>query len=183
MSIICPTDCDSLLYPVNFDDCAPQFEFGEINRIYVASRGADDFSAWDELGEWTARLSEDGTITDVDTVVELVVRGSWEAAEEEEIEVSDFRKAYSPSSFTVNFEVDDLSDENYEFMRWLECNPGVKIWIGAGRHIWGGNEGIVAQLRLNQEIPMEGRKGIHKLVGMAKWESRFHPERALNPMF
>lgn len=183
----CPTSCDeATLYPVKFDPCTPAFEFGEINKIYVRSASAEPLTDWDSLGEWEEYLSPDGTIPSgeggKDTIIELIVRGEWAESEEEIVEVSNFRKAYSPSSFTVNFEIDETSAENYEFLRWLECNPGIVIWIGAGKYLYGGNSGIAAELRLRQTIPMEGKKALHKFTGLAKWESKHHPERCVNPM-
>lgn len=176
----CPTGCDSFLIDVDFDYCDPSIEFGEIDHIYVMAQSGSDLADWESLTVWNARKALDPT-SDTDAIIDLTVMGDLPVAETDEIEISDGRKIQSPSTFTVNFDIDDVSEDNYDFMRWLECNTVFKIWFAANEVLFGGNDGIEVNLTAKYQIE-RGQKSIQKIVGTAKWEGKFSPERTTNPM-
>ncbi len=107
--------------------------------------------------------------------------GDLPPAETDEIEISLGRKIQTPATFTVNYEIDDVTQDNYDFMRWLECNTVFKIWYSANEVIFGGNEGIEVNLQGKYQIE-RGQKSVQKIVGTAKWENKFSPVRTTNPM-
>ena len=84
-------------------------------------------------------------------------------------------------SFVINFDIDDVSDDNYELMRFLECNVVVKMWFSANEVLFGGTEGIEATVQAKYQIE-RGQKSVQKIVGTIKWEAKFSPERTTNPM-
>jgi hypothetical protein len=176
----CPTGCDSFLVDVDFNYCDPDVQFGEIDHIYLKARDGSDLLDWESLAIWTARLALDPT-ADNDAVIDLTVMADAPPAETEEIEISDGRKIQSPSTFVINFDIDDVSDDNYELMRWLECNLVVDMWYSANEVIFGGNPGIEVTLSAKYQIE-RGQKSLQKIVGTAKWESKFSPPRTANPM-
>ena len=176
----CPTGCDSYLAAVDFNYCDPEVHFGEIDHIYLKARDGSDLLDWQSLAVWNARLALD-PLTDNDAIIDLVVVADQPPAETEEIEISLGRKIQSPSSFTINFEIDDVSDLNYELMRWLECNLVVDMWYSANDVLFGGNPGIEASLSAKYQIE-RGQKSLQKIVGTVKWESQFSPPRTTNPM-
>lgn len=183
MSIInptCPTGCDSNVPAVDFDYCNKIILFGEIKKIYVASNDAADFTDVTDAAEWASRLSENGT--GADDIRELYVSGDLPEPERESVEVDQYQKVWTPATFTVNFDVFDLTDTNYEFMRTMYCNTAVKIWYATETHIYGGNAGIEnANLNLNHVIE-RGSKATEKFTGMLTWDYSFPPQRTDNPL-
>ena len=176
----CPTDCSGLP-AVSFDECAPSIHYGEVTKLYMAAADAKDFTNIELIGEWTTRLSEDATTTG-DEIRELTVYGELPEAEQTEITISGDRTVVGYKTFTLNFEVDETNDINYEWLMTLECNMKFKIWFETsdGR-LYGGNEGILATVRANLLIPKE-RTEIVKFIGSAKWKSIFSPLVCDSPM-
>jgi len=180
MSLVptCPTDCSTLLPDVAFDACNPKIYFGEIHKVYLAAVGAADFTDVEDLAEWTARLAE--TAGDIDSIREFTVMADSPAPDQTVVELSNKRKARTPSTFTLNIDVDELSDENYEFMRTTHCNQQYKLWYATDDHMYGGNTGMDVDFFLNYLIE-RGSKSQQKMSGTATWESKFPPQRTDNP--
>lgn len=176
----CPTGCSDFLPVVDFDACAPKVSFGEIKRIYVASLDAEVFADWTSAGEWTTRI-DNTDVADIDKVRELTVSADMPAGAADTIEISDKRKVMTPSTFTINLDIDDNSDDNYEFMRWTECNQTVRMWYATEDFLYGGEGGVTATISL-KEVIQRGTKSIIKLVGTATWENKYSPERCANPL-
>ena len=68
---LCPTDCDQALGTVLFDDCAPNINPSEIQRLFVSKGNADPFTDWKQASEWTTRIAQTGT--NADAIRELTV--------------------------------------------------------------------------------------------------------------
>jgi len=175
---ICPADCESALPVLDFDACAPEIYFGEIRRIYIASLDAAPFDDWTSAAAWALRISNTDIASD-DTIRSLTVSADKPAAEYDEVEISDNRKVVTPATHIINLTIDDLSDDNYEFMRFTECNPTVRLWYSDDTHLYGGNLGIPANIML-KEVIERGNKSLKRIEGMAKWENKFSPERTTN---
>lgn len=174
----CPSGCNSIAPSVSFSACDPKFYFGEIRKIYVASGDAASFTDVEDLAEWTARLAESGGT--IESIRELTVMGDLPLADFQEIEMSNKRKAYPPQKFTVNIDIDDISDTNYEFMRATGCNTQLLFWFATDDHIYGGNDGILASFKIGGIIE-RGNQSVQKLSGTITWESKFAPERNDSP--
>lgn len=173
---ICPTGCASILPIVNFDDCAPKISFGEIHTIFLASGEAEAFSDWTDLAEWTARI-DNTDIADEDKIRQLTVIADLPAATADEIIISKGRKIYSPATHLLNVDIDDLTDENYEFARTTSCNTSFRMWFANDSFMYGGNDGILVNVNFRPVIE-RGIKSINKLMGTITWENQFSPERA-----
>jgi hypothetical protein len=177
----CPTGCDTGLPAVDFDVCAPELHYGEVAKLYIAAADADDFANVEDLAEWTTRLSESVCVRG-DEVRDLTVLGELPEPEQTEIAISGDRTAVGFKQFTLNFEVDETNDTNYNWLLTLECNMTFKFWYEtADGMLYGGNEGITGTIRANQVIQRE-RTDLVKFIGTAKWKSQFSPLRAVSPM-
>lgn len=182
MSVInptCPDNCGALVPVVDFDICAPEIYFGEIQHIYVASGEADPFTDVEDLSEWTARLADTATSAE-ESISDLHVVADLPAAAADEIIISLGRKINSPASHTINVDIDDVSAANYEFARTTSCNSLYRVWFATESHIYGGTDGILANVNLRPVIE-RGQKTINKLMGAVTWEAQFSPERHTNP--
>jgi len=184
MSIIipsCPTGCNSKLNPLAQDPCTPQVSIGEINRIYMMSAGGMPLTTWGTPGLAAELLSRiDNTATTVDSIIELILSADMPAASGDMIDIADNKKFYLPKTFTINFQIDDVNETVHDFLRFTECNQVVKIWYANPDWIWGGNDGIEVNVTMNDVIE-RGSKGRYTIQGVITWESKFTPERDVNP--
>lgn len=178
----CPTDCSSALPVVDFSKCAPQVHLSEIRRIFITKANAEDFTDWESATEWTARISETDVSGD-DAIRPLTVIADKPAPTPVTQEISNGRTVTVSKNHTINYTVDDVSDDNYEFMRTLECGGSYKIWYETeGGFLYGGNTGITVNAT-GDDILNRGREEIETIAGTFTWRSKFHPDRALSPIF
>lgn len=179
-TILCPTGCDDFIVPaVNFSDCDPEVFFGEIEKIYVAAVDVTPLTNWWDAAEWATLIDNDALTGD--EIRELTVSADLPAGEFDITEISNRRKVSSPNTFNLAVTIDDNSDLNYEFMRWTECNPKVRIWYATQDHLYGGNEGIRADIML-KEVIERGNKSLKTIQGTVSWEEKYSPERIPNPL-
>lgn len=174
----CPTDCSTLLPQLSFNDCAPDFAMGEISKIYITTVDAGGLSDVTSLAEWNTRLSN--TSANADAIRFFNVVGSKPVPESTEIEFSLKRKVQSTKQHTINIKVDETSALNHDFLRQLECGGLYLIWYANDKYIWGGDDGISVSFKLDENIP-ESNQELYVFEGTATWESKFSPERDLNP--
>lgn len=178
----CSASCDADLPQVNFSDCAPEVIFSEIQRIFVAKATAAPFTDWTQAAEWTTRLSQT-TTTGNDYIRPLTVIGDKPAAAGVSKDISNGRKVVVGKDHTINFTIDDVSQENYEFMRALECGGKFRMWYEtAGGKMYGGNEGILVDIDANV-VDNRGREEIETINGVITWRAKFSPERTDSPIF
>lgn len=181
MSVInpnCPTGCSGIVPSVDFNICDPAIHFGEIEHLYIASGDAEPFTDVEDLAEWVSRISEDSQ--EVNAIRDFNVMADLPAATADEIILSLGRKIYSPATHTINFDIDEVSDLNYEFARVTSCNTLYRVWFATESHIYGGNDGILATVNIRPVIE-RGQKSVNKLTGTVTWEAQFSPERHDNP--
>ena len=177
----CPTDCTNTLPALDFNYCAPENIFGEIQKIYIAPGDATAFIDVEDLAEWTARLSNI-TLGDINIIRWMDVIASKDAPEYTELELSLDRKRLSYKTHKISFKADDVSQSNYDFMRQLECGGYFKIWYSvSGGKMFGGNDGILASITADFIIP-ETNDELATIQGMIEWKSKFSPEMTDDPM-
>lgn len=178
---ICPTGCDTALSIVAFSDCAPEIVASEIKRIFVTKRTATPFTDWKLAPEWVERISD--SVTDAQAIRALTVIGDKPAAASVSKDISNKRKWFVAKDHTVNFTVDDVSDENYEFMRATECGGLYNMWYEThGGMLYGGNAGIPVSIVMDV-VDNRGLDEIETLNGVATWRSKFSPERIKSPIY
>lgn len=179
--ITCPNGCESALPVVKFDDCSPTIVLSEIQTIFLAKNSATAFTDVESPTEWATRLSM--TATDEDAIRPLTVIADKPACTPVVKELSNGRKKVIRLDQTLNVEIDDVTDENYNFMRVSQCGGQYKMWHKtAGGKIYGGNEGISdAFLQLN-EVLGRGKDEIEKIQGTVTWSDSNSPERGVSPI-
>lgn len=175
----CPDDCESTLPIVEFDECAPEVNDGQIYKIYVTNIGNPLVDVTDPV-EWALRL--DNSDPAPDKIRTLHVIGSKPVPASDEKEISLGRKITSKKSHTVPFKIDETNQINHDFMRSMECGGNYLFWYEtSGGLIFGGNDGIVGSFLVDMEIP-EAETDFILLTGKVDWKSKFTEERALSPL-
>ena len=169
----CPTGCDFTLADISFSDCAPAISWGEVEYVVLGDGDSAPFADWEDDSEWATRVAETGD----NKLRKLTVIADLPIGSADEVIISKGRKVKAPASRILNIEIDDTTDENYEFMRATACNSQMRMWFFTRSHQYGGNDGILAMINLDPVIE-KGTKTINKFVGTAKWDAQFAPERA-----
>lgn len=175
----CPTGCTSLLPENTYDFCTQNIITGEIERIYLANGDAECFTDWTGVAEWLARISEDSA--DPDAIRQFRGVGDLPVATNDETMISLGQKYYGEKTFVINFDIEDLSAENYAFLRYLECQTTVKFWFESGGYLFGGNCGENVNINANLQIE-RGQKSLHHIMLVITWDGDFHPERCVSPI-
>ena len=179
-TVVCPNNCETELPEVRFSKCSPTIVLSEIVRIFLGKQSTESFTDWKSATEWTTRLSENGTTANAIRPVTVI---AYKPAGSPVVkEISNGRKYNLRKDFTINIEIDDVSEENYEFMRVTQCGGEYKLWFEtAGRRLYGGNEGIDASLVLDNVLG-RGKDEIEKITGTASWSDKFSPEMCVSPI-
>jgi len=172
---VCPVGCGSMLPEVSFDNCNPRVSFGEIEAIFLGVATAEPFTDWTQLSQWTEALAL--AVSDTDAIRQFDVSADLPVAAADEIVISKNRKVYSPAVHTINVDIDDLSQLNYDFARTTSCNLQFRVWFATPTWMYGGNDGILAMVNLRPVIE-RGAKSVNKLTGTITWDAQFSPERA-----
>ena len=179
-TVVCPNNCETELPEVRFSKCSPTIVLSEIVRIFLGKQSTEPFTDWKSATEWTTRLSENGTTANA--IRPLTVIADKPAGSPVVKEISNGRKYNLRKDFTINIEIDDVSHENYEFMRVTQCGGEYKLWFEtAGGRLYGGNEGIDASLVLDNVLG-RGKDEIEKITGTASWDDKFSPEMCVSPI-
>lgn len=175
-------DCTTVDLPVvTADFCAPDINFGEVDKIYFTNDGSP-LTDWADLAEWNTRLDNADVTADNDKIRSLHVIGDKPRPEKSVVEFSQGRKAYPDPDHTINIRVDETGADNYGLLLFLEANAGsqLRVWYQAGKYLYGGNTGILANLNMDDVIP-ESDAELNTFVGEVTWEGP-HPTRIANPM-
>jgi hypothetical protein len=182
----CPTTCSGAVAEVSFSECAPEYHWGEISKLYIVesdfesvdNAGNAGFSDVTSLTEWNDNLSD----TVDNKIRTLIVIGELPEPERLEVPASGDRIAIGQKTFNLNFAIDETNDTNYGFLLQTECGGKFLIWFETSDgQLYGGNAGIEASIVLNQAIPRE-RNAIVTIVGKATWKSQFSPFRCDSPL-
>jgi hypothetical protein len=121
----------------------------------------------------------------VDAIRSVVVIGDAPAAANVVKELSNGRKKTIGKDFTVNFTVDDISDENYTFFQTLDGQPKVRLFgyeTQGGKMFEFGNAGILVDYQSNFVLA-RGRDEIETEVGAITWRRTQRPNRISSPIF
>ena len=186
MSIIllpdCPVDCTGILEAVSFNDCAPEVHFGEIAKLYLwVDSATPPFASqaqFDSAVHWATHLSQSGNA--VDDIREFTVIGEQPEPEQTETPISGDRTVIGWKKFTLNLEIDETNEINYNFLLASECNGKYKAVYETGDGImYGGYLGLDVSLKMNQVIP-KTRQEVVKIMVKVTWTSKNHPFRQIS---
>ena len=171
-TITCSTDCDQNLPEVDFSLCNPEVNYGEIDAVFITNPG-NPLTNENDPAEWATRMAA----SDATKIIELHVIGDKPAPEQTEIKISRDTTVIGSKSHTINVEIQQTNDTNYNMLRSFECGKKILFWYRtSGGLLYGGPEGIEGSMLLNEIIP-KSRKEIITFQGTIKWEARFHPCR------
>lgn len=186
MSVIvlpdCPTDCTGILESVSFNDCAPEVHFGEIAKLYLwVDSATPPFASqaqYDSPAHWAGHLNQAGVA--IDDIREFTVIGEMPEPEQTETPISGDRIVIGFKKFTLNLEIDETNEINYNFLLGSECNGQYKAnFETADGIIYGGYEGLDVSVKMNQVIPRE-RTAVVKIMVKVTWTSKNHPFRQIS---
>ena len=176
----CVAGCNQQTLPtVSFSDSCPEINPSEIEEIYFTEPDAAPFTDVSQPGEWATRLSQ--TANTAGSIRRLNVVGDKPAAAEQRKTISKQREVFTDATHTLNAEIDETNDTNYDAMREMQCQPKWRIWYKTrGGKNYGGNEGILANISIRDVL---GRGDEHeKFVLTATWRSKFDPPRVTSPI-
>ncbi len=169
------------LAPVDFDVCEPETSASEIQRLFLRKINSADLDDWTQAAEWNARVSE--TSTDIDAIRALTVIGDKPAPAATRKDISGGRKITTRKDHTINFEIDESTAVNHDFVRSIQEGKRYKgNYETAGAHMYGGNGGIVGEITLDMVLN-RGQGEITKYIGTFTWSSTQTEERCLSPIF
>jgi len=178
-TITCQDFCTVEVPKVNFSACSPVVRLGEISKIYIANP-EEPISDWADPAAWSARLDDSATGTD--KIRTLIVEGDMPAAESSTLAISAGRTQQGKKSFTVNFSIDDLSDENIDAQRQFDCGGTFLVWLETyDGQLIGGPDGISASINMDVIIP-RSRDEKQTIQGTLKWQAKISPERIDSPI-
>ena len=179
--ITCPNDCETLLPPVKYDDCNPEIVLSEIQTIFLGTKNTEPFTDVEDPTEWATRLSQTAVLAG--TIRPLTVIADKPAGTPVVIELSNDRKKVVSNDFVLNVESDDVSDENYNFMRVSQCGGQYRMWYKTkGGKMYGGNEGIEDAFLQLDIVNARGKNEIEKIQGTITWSNAHSPERGTSPI-
>lgn len=174
--------CDSELFPVAFDPCATSYAYNQIQTIYLANVG-NPLIDWTNPAEWASRIND--TSTDADAIRELVLVGSLEVEEGEQIPVAQNGFAYGKQTFTLTGQIFDNNNTNYTWMRSTGCNKPFLMWFKTtdGLHLYGGPNGVLSTgvIIKGREPITDDRESFRTLEVVASWQSQLPPLRINAP--
>ena len=175
----CSNDCDDQLPEVKFDECAPEVNEAQIQKIYLTNKGNPLINVTD-LVEWNARLDNSGVAANAIRTLHVIASKPKPSSTEKEISLG--RTVNSNKSHSVPFKIDETNQINHDFTRQMECNGQYLMWYEtSGGLLFGGNEGIPVSIVLDMVIA-ESTDEFLVYEGEAKWKAKFTEERALSPL-
>jgi hypothetical protein len=191
-NVACPADCSVANLPaINFEDCNPQILASEIQALYVARKDAIDFTSVILASEWNDRISKDNTVpvgsaaAVKDLIRKLTVIGDIPAPAVTTKQISGGREIVTETKYTINFEIDDVSNENWQFAQTVQCGKGafpVKMWpVTKSNHVLGSKTGIQGKMKIDHILP-RGADGIMTLQGTVTFITTTFPNRDVFPL-
>ena len=175
-TIPCPTGCLNDVPAIDMDECNPDVDFSEVDKLYVTAID-NPLVDWTDAAEWALRISDAGV--DVDAIRELWVSGELPEPERAITEIDNERDVWSPMKFTLPIEVFETNLTNYDFVRFLQCGGLFLIWFSAGENLYGGTAGIEANIKASHLIT-KGAKELNKIMLEVTWDAAHNPERTDN---
>lgn len=181
----CPENCASTDLPaVAFNDCVDSMviEESEIEEIYCTV--PEDGAPLAKPTDWTTKAAWDAVVADTGTgkIRRLTVIADKPESESTVRVVSKGRKQQGPRTHTINFDIDDATQANYEFIRRLQCGSSLVIWYATKDFLYGGPDGFEVNVTKAGQILARGADSIALLAGQLQWTRKWDPPRIPNPM-
>jgi hypothetical protein len=176
--------CATILPVISADYCNPNINYARINQIFF-TRLEDTITSPLNLANFVSRLDNTTALAAPGTKAKIRYLngiGSLAAPSVNELDGSLGRKYKSKADFTIEFDVDDTSQSNYDFMKAISAQGGqtYACWWEAGGLLFGGLTGVPATLYASYEI-VAGDKDIQKMKVSLKWSAVSLPDRQAYP--
>jgi hypothetical protein len=180
--IVCPDGCAdtaAALPTLKFDDCAPEVNGGEIQRLYLGIVG-HPFTDIEDPEEWADRLA--GT-TPATKIVRLNVSADKPKPTGTVKDISLGRKIVLSKDHTINATVDETTQENHDaFSKMSQCGGTYLLWYEtAGGLVFGGNRGIKVSIDADMVIPRAKGDSITWELTVT-WSDRATERRTVSPI-
>ncbi len=177
---VCAADCATQALPkVNFSECGYEINSSEIEDIFIGKADIDPLDDWSDPAEWATRLSQTAVLGQ--EIRRLTVVGDKPAPAETKKTISKGRETVIDRTHTLNFDVDETNDDNYEMMRAIQCGGKFRIWYKPrGGKLYGGSNGILVSLS-GFDVLARGDES-EKFQYTATWKNLFDPPRIDSPI-
>lgn len=176
---LCNDSCDTeyFVFPaLDLDqDCAGVPSLSQVCGLVIIPSSADLPSDWEDRDAWGVVVdnSEDGAGKYLTGV------GRVDEPEDTNVVVAKGQVVKTISLYTLEIEVYNLSNTQYEFLRALQCNPlNYVFWFeNVSGHLWGGPTGITPFLT-DVDFPLgDGDGDLEKAVLTIQWRAKCDPPR------
>ena len=174
-----PVDCGTIVLPaVKFATCAAAYqahesEICDIWMIETTDEVADTIpTAWYDPANFGATFDTNSK--------HLTTIGDKPLSEINEITVAKRWLVFTSRLHTLNFDITDMSIENYDFVRALQVKPTIAIWFrDIDGYMYGGPNGVICDVQNAGNILNRGEGGL--LTGQAAlvWEADCDPPIAV----
>lgn len=185
---LCPSDCSTLnLPPIDGDQNCTSYDldYSELTDLWIQPTGAvAPFSAW-VPGVYTI-TPEPANVDNADITNGfskwLVGAGGVAVPDKTTEELPKRRDRISLRTYTVTFNIPNVSDAMYEFGRAIQCGDvGFTFWYANLTHVFGSATGICAK-SVDCDFPLdEGRDGRIRMIITLTFEAKVDPERRIKP--
>lgn len=179
--------CELTLPAINFADCTESVkdEESEICNVFLSLPDPNNpTEPLQSPGDWSSAASWDGVLGNSgNSIRDLIGIGDLPLPETSTRIISKRRRKTGLKKYTMNFDIDDMTDENYEFVRALGCGKDVVIWFATiGGYLYGGAKGFQATVTVADPQLDRGENVYAKLVLQFQWDAQSAPPRIINPM-
>ena len=184
----CPTDCeDNELPDVKFNDCVEAFE-EELSQICDLLISVEDpenpgealYKPTDinDPDAWIAVIAQTGA-----GVRRLTGIGSLPKGEANIRDISKLRRKVGKKNYTLTFTIDEMTDENYEFLRKMGCGRKIVMWfVTLGGKLYGGDDGFSATIEESDPIFDADQNAYVNGELVLTWKSKCAPPRTDWPL-
>lgn len=173
--------CGGDLPEVQFDFCNPEVRLSEIRRIFVARMDAQPLADVTDQWEWIDRLSQ--VSESLQAIRALTVSGEKALPVVTRKDISDNRKKTMIKEHTISAIIDEVNETNDAFFRAIENGKYYRIWYETqGRLLFGGNEGIVAQVA-GDMVLQRGSGNVMYYALVAQWKNLHTESFVESPIF
>jgi hypothetical protein len=180
------TDCSAPALPApDFADCPEAYvaHEGEIAKVFVTAAEWNDttmmYEALAKPADWTM-----STNYDVADIATLIGFGDKPLAEALTTPLPYNRVKTHDRRHTLNFDVTDLSLDNYVFLRAVQGTQLVFIWYATvDGYVFGGADGICARVQNAGHTHARGENALLTGQYIFEWKNLFDPPAAeLDPV-
>lgn len=189
---LCPPDCDTeLTYPaIEADQNCTSFStyLSQISDLYlmpVADPANTPPFTWASTETITPDASQIDNTDETNTKTKwLTGEGGVDAPEKTVIEVFKSKDIVSKRTYTLTFNVKNMSFKMYNFLVALQCGAtNFRFWFANEGGLLFGKDGGIEPKSIDVEfIHSNSRGDILNANIIIQWESKLDPERKINPL-